>query len=350
MLCDILKRGVLASKVPLHIVLVVPFVLQIFAAVGLTRWISLYREQKTLEITLFLLELFISTVLTVLTSRWLISHISRTIVAAEALSLGDWQKRIPEPHVYELALLARAFNRTAEELQANFSQLEYNANYDALTGLPNRNAFRLKLREAIYKHERDANNLFALLFLDLDYFKLINDSLGHIAGDRLLIEVAKRFQSCLKSKDVIARFGGDEFVILLNDIVKTSDVILIAETILKLCQQPFNLDDGSVFISTSIGIVLNTNFVKNPEDFLRDGDIALYRAKSDGKAGYRVFDAQMHSEAVERLQMEIDLRRAIENEEFIVYYQPLIDIKTEKIIGFEALVRWLKPTGEIINP
>ncbi|BAZ12304.1 diguanylate cyclase/phosphodiesterase with extracellular sensor [Calothrix sp. NIES-4071] len=295
----------------------------------------------------------------IITSRWLIRPIWRTINAAHALSQGNWHSRVPESKTYELALLAKAFNHTAQQLQTFFSNLEYNANHDALTGLLNQTAFKQKLEEAIKRRDSAATISnssksyayhFAVLFLDLDYFKLINDSLGHMMGDELLIEVTKRLQSCILPNDTIARFGGDEFLILLENITNIHDAIYTAERILKVCQQPFYLSDKKVFITTSIGIVLSTCESQNPLDFLRNADIALYCSKSDGKCRYRVFDAQMHAEAVNRLQLEMDLRRAIENEEFIVYYQPIIDIYINQIIGFEALVRWQHPGGDMISP
>lgn len=354
------KSRTWTRKVPLRLVIVGPLILQFCAVVLLTGLITFYSGQKVPEsdfhvitpitFLLCLLALLIMTVGGVLASRCLVRPILITIMAAESLSLGDWQQRVPDSFINEVGLLARAFNRMADELQAYFSELEYNAKHDTLTGLLNRSAYRLKLREAIYNYECDNSNLFAVLFLDLDYFKLINDSLGHLVGDKLLVEVSKRLQSCLKETDIIARFGGDEFVILLNNIADINDATQVATKILHICQQPFDLNNNRLFISTSIGIVLSTAGGKYPDDFLRDGDIALYRAKSHGKGGYRVFDAQMHAEAVKRLQMEIDLRRAIENEEFDVYYQPLIDIKTQEIIGFEALVRWPQAGGDIISP
>jgi diguanylate cyclase (GGDEF)-like protein len=307
--------------------------------------------------------LLVSVGIGILTARWLVRPIWITINAADALSQGDWYQRVPESAANELTLLAKAFNRTAEQLKMSFAQLEYNATHDALTGLFNQKAFNLKLQKAIKQSktadiinitkntlEENYPHLFAVLFLDLDFFKIINDSLGHLAGDKVLIEVAQRLQTCLKKTDVLARFGGDEFIILLNNVVDIYDVIKVAEQILQVCKEAFYLDNNRVFISTSIGIVLSTILNERSEDFLRDADTALYRAKSDGKAGYKIFDAQMHKEVMARLQLEIDLRNAIENEDLIVFYQPIIDINTQKIIGFEALVRWKDKMGNIISP
>jgi diguanylate cyclase (GGDEF)-like protein len=316
-----------------------------------------------ITVSLCLGALLLSIGMAILTARWLVRPILITINAADALSRGDWSQRVPESAANELALLAKAFNRTAEQLQTSFSQLEYNASHDALTGLFNQKAFNLKLQEAIKRTktadiinirkntiEENNTNLFAVLFIDLDFFKIINDSLGHLAGDKVLIEVAQRLQSCIIPTDVLARFGGDEFIILLNSIADVADAIRVAEKILQVCEKPFYLDNGRVFISASIGIVLSTILSERSEEFLRDADTALYRAKSNGKAGYRIFDAQMHKEVVERLQLEIDLREAIEQEKLIVFYQPIVDIKTQRTIGFEALVRWEDREGNMIYP
>lgn len=304
------------------------------------------------RITIFLclVALLVASAVGIFTSRCLVCPILRVIDAANALSQGHWEQRLHEPMVKELALLARAFNRTAEQLESFFTQLEYEANHDVLTGLFNRNAFRLKLREAIYKRDRNTGYSFAVLFLDLDYFKLINDSLGHLAGDELLVEFTKRLRACLQTKDVVSRFGGDEFVILLNNIADINDVIKITEQIIQTCQQPFDLNDDRIFISTSIGVVLSEASGELPEDFLSNGDIALYRAKSSGKAGYKVFDTQMHAEVVERLQLEMNLRLAIENEEFLIYYQPIVDTSNYALKGFEALLRWPQATENFIHP
>lgn len=317
-------------------------------------------QNTYITILLCFAALVLAILIGVITSRWLIHPIWRTINAADALSRGDWYSRVPESKTYELALLAKAFNHTAQQLQTSFSNFEYNAHHDALTGLLNQTAFKQKLEEAIKRRNNADNTIidinkksgfnFAVLFLDLDFFKLINDSLGHIIGDILLVEVTKRLQSCILPKDTIARFGGDEFIILIEDITEIGDATKIAEQILQVCQQPFYLDEKKVFMTTSIGIVLSTCETKSSSDFLRNADIALYRSKSDGKSRYHVFDAQMHAEAMNRLQIEMGLRRAIENEEFVVHYQPIIDIDTHEIAGFEALVRWQHPGGDIIPP
>lgn len=236
------------------------------------------------------------------------------------------------------------------ERKQAIAKLEYIAYHDNLTGLYNRLAFTEELEQEINRREQGSQAIFAVLFLDLDGFKLINDSLGHLIGDLLLIAVAKRLQGCLKATDTIARFGGDEFIILLSSIKDISYPIQIAKRIHQVLKQPFNLKEHQVFISTSIGIVLSTTESKTSEDFLRNADIALYQAKAQGKAIYEIFDRKMHAQTLERLNLETYLWQALERDEFEVYYQPIISLIDEQIVGFEALVRWHHFSQGIISP
>lgn len=293
--------------------------------------------------------LAIATTMGLLTSRWLVHSIARVIHAADALSRNDWQQ-VPEANTHEMAQLAGAFNRMAGQLQESFIQLEYTAHHDSLTGLPNQRAFRLKLIEAMVEQEQNPNFLFAVLFLDLDYFKIVNDSLGHLAGDKLLTITAERLRACIRPTDTLARFGGDEFVILLEDVGDVNSVIQIADRVSRAIQNPFYLDNSEVFISTSIGIVLSTEPTEKPDSFLTNADIALYHAKAKGKGAYELFDSAMQTEVIERLQLETDLRRAIERQELHVYYQPIFNIRTGEILGLEALVRWHHKTQGLIAP
>lgn len=202
------------------------------------------------------------------------------------------------------------------------AQLLYNAFHDSLTGLPNRKLFMNHLEKVLESARTNKDFLFAVLFLDIDRFKVINDSLGHATGDKLLISIAERLKECLRHNDIVARFGGDEFVILLNDIKESSCAKVIAEKILKRLKDPFCLNGHSVFTGTSIGIVLSEEYYDRPEDILRDADTVMYRAKMNGRSNYAMFDKEMHAHAVKALQMEADLQRAIVNNEFKMYYQP----------------------------
>jgi diguanylate cyclase (GGDEF)-like protein/PAS domain S-box-containing protein len=230
-------------------------------------------------------------------------------------------------------------------------QLLHDALHDGLTGLPNRALFTDRLNLAIARAKRRDDYGFTVLFLDLDRFKTINDSLGHLVGDQLLIGIARRLESCLRTGDTVARLGGDEFTILLDDIGEDpGDVIHLTERIKKELGRPFNLGGHEVFTSVSIGIAPSTTGYERPDDVLRDADTAMYRAKSLGKARHVVFDGEMHARAVNLLQLETDLRRAIERHEFLVYYQPIITLATGQLYGFEALVRWRHPKHGLISP
>jgi diguanylate cyclase (GGDEF)-like protein/PAS domain S-box-containing protein len=234
--------------------------------------------------------------------------------------------------------------KTAEQ------KLLHDAFHDALTGLPNRTLFMDRLRYAVERAKRRDDYLFAVLFLDLDRFKDINDSLGHFVGDKLLIAIANRLQKDLRSTDTVARLGGDEFVILLEDISDISDATRIADQLQDELTSSNHLIEHDVFITTSIGIVLSVTGYNRPEEVLRDADIAMYRAKALGKARYEIFDPTMRDLIMERLELEGDLRRALENEELVPYYQPIVSLDTGRTMGFEALVRWNHPKRGLLTP
>ncbi|WP_072044875.1 EAL domain-containing protein [Aliterella atlantica] len=229
-------------------------------------------------------------------------------------------------------------------------QLRQNAFHDALTGLPNRILFMDRLEQAIGHTKRHKDHLFAVLFLDLDRFKVINDSLGHLTGDRLLVELANRLKLCLRQSDTVARLGGDEFTILLPDIEDSNDAVRVAERIHEELSLPFALDANEIYTSASIGITLSTTGYDCAEEVLRDADIAMYRAKSQGAARYEIFNSDMHAQAVTLLQLETDLRLAIERQEFCLQYQPIIALESGKIAGFEALIRWQHPQKGLLLP
>jgi diguanylate cyclase (GGDEF)-like protein/PAS domain S-box-containing protein len=229
-------------------------------------------------------------------------------------------------------------------------QLVYEALHDALTGLFNRNLFMERVDNALQRLKRHPETLFAVVFIDLDRFKTINDSLGHQIGDQLIISTARRLESLVRTTDTIARLGGDEFVILLDPIDDINDAIRIAERIAHKLQLPLTLDGRQVFTSASIGIALSgLNYVFGAE-LLRDADIAMYRAKAKGKACYEIFDKEMYTQAIAQLQLENDLRQAIERQEFLVYYQPIVSTKTANLTGFEALIRWHHPQRGLVSP
>lgn len=230
------------------------------------------------------------------------------------------------------------------------AKLNHFAGHDALTNLPNRTKFMNYLERAITRSEYSPAFQFAVLFLDLDRFKIINDSLGHTIGDKLLIALAKRLEECLRPNDIVARLGGDEFTVLLNNIAEPDDAVRVARRILEKLSLPFNLDAYEVFTSASIGIIVSDDVPRQPEDFLRDADTAMYRAKEAGKSRYEIFDREMHIRNINLLQMENDLRRAIGQNEFKVFYQPIIHLETGEIREFEALIRWQHPQHGLIPP
>jgi len=229
-------------------------------------------------------------------------------------------------------------------------QLHHDAFHDALTGLPNRALFMDHLKLAIARSRRNTTSTFAVLYLDLDRFKIINDSLGHTIGDQLLVGIADRLKNNLRPGDTVARLGGDEFTILIEDIVEELEAIQVAERIQKELSVPFALSGREVFTTVSMGIAPSSTGYERAEDILRDADTAMYRAKTLGKARYEIFDKAMHARAINLLQMETDMRRALEREEFILHYQPIVSLENFRLRGFEALVRWQHPERGFISP
>ena len=229
-------------------------------------------------------------------------------------------------------------------------QLQHDALHDALTGLPNRTLFMDRLEHALARARRRPDDLFAVLFLDLDRFKLVNDSLGHLLGDRLLVEFARRMERCVRPGDTVSRLGGDEFTILLEDLASRDEAIQIAERIQAELVFPFNLGGQDVFASTSIGIALGSPDYGRADQMLRDADTAMYRAKSSGKARHEVFQKAMHADVLTLLHLETDLRRAVERAEFTLDYQPILNLESQRLVGFEALIRWHHPQRGVIRP
>ena len=223
------------------------------------------------------------------------------------------------------------------------------ANFDTLTSLPNRALFHDRLAHALAKAHR-SKKMVALLFLDLDRFKTINDSLGHYAGDELLKSVAERLQKNAREDDTVARLGGDEFTVILEGITYNEDATIVARKILEVMGQPFYLDGHEVFVTTSMGIAIYPLDGDNSDDLLKNADTAMYRAKEQGRNGYRFYTADMNAKAVEHLIMESSMRHALERNEFEVYYQPQIDVHSRELTGFEALLRWRHPDLGLLYP
>ena len=230
------------------------------------------------------------------------------------------------------------------------AQLVHDAFHDALTGLPNRVLFLDHLTQSVERAKRRKHVPFAVLFLDFDRFKLINDSMGHMVGDRLLIEIARRLQASVRPGDTVARLGGDEFTILLDDLNRPDEAEVAAKRLLRKLARPFTFLEHDVYITASIGIALSTGRYEQPEEVLRDADTAMYRAKARGKARYEIFEQTMHTAAVNQLRIETDLRQAVERKELSLDYQPIVCLESQRVMGFEALLRWQHPSRGAIPP
>ena len=230
-------------------------------------------------------------------------------------------------------------------------KLWYSSLHDNLTNLPNQLFFLKNVQQVLVATENSPQHRFAVLYIDIDQFKMINESIGHILGDKLLINFSQRLKTCVESKGIVARVGGDEFAILLKNIADAQEATTIAKKIQQQIALPFQYDGQEIFTTISIGIAYNqTGLIHQPEYFLRDAHTAMYRAKDLGKARHQVFATGMHTQIVKRFQLETDIRRAIENQEFILYYQPIVSLQTSKIVGFEALIRWHHPENGFISP
>ena len=236
------------------------------------------------------------------------------------------------------------------ELKEAERQIYHQAFHDTLTGLPNRALFMEHLNMAVKRAKRRDEYRFAVLYLDIDRFKLVNDSLGHSVGDRLIGAFANRIQESLRDIDTLGRFGGDEFVILLEDIENSEYASGVADRLQQELKRPFMVEGKEVFAPASFGVVLNTRDYEEAEDIIRDADAAMYHAKENGKAQYKIFDKTLHKKALHLLERETDLRKAIQRDEFENHYQPIVDLQTSSLVGFEALIRWNHPQLGLIYP
>ncbi len=292
----------------------------------------------------------------------IVSVATVTLAQADGTMLGllcafddkprDWVPR-------EIALLGEFAQMASTELHlrrvlterdAREQQLQHDSMHDPLTRLPNRTFFMKRLADATNRARRGDDGIFAVLFLDLDDFKLVNDSMGHHVGDQVLITVARRLEECVRGGDIVARLGGDEFAILLERVTDVRDSAMVADRVQQSLNQPMNIGGYEHVTTASVGVALSTSAADQPEYLLRSADMAMYRAKNTGRARFEMFDRAMHAEALTRLQLETDLRHAIERDEFFLHFQPIISLKDGGITGIEALVRWRHHDRGIVSP
>lgn len=282
-----------------------------------------------------------------LTFRHFVEDVTKTVEKAKTAERERAEQA--EQHVNELQHYVGELERSSVALQESHEKFRHAAYHDALTGLPNRNYFIDTLKDLLNASRENSECHFAVLFLDLKSFKTINDSLGHSLGDRLIKNVAKRLSGMIREDDMVGRFGGDKFGIILTDLLSREEATGFADRLAKRLAEPYTLDGRQVFTSAKIGIAYGNSKYPEAEDILRDADIAMYYAK-DNEENYVIFDQKMHIRAVTRLQLETDLRFAIERNEFELYYQPIISLDTATLDGFEALVRWNHPQRGLVPP
>jgi len=282
------------------------------------------------------------------------------VISGPILYLTNFSKRVSKFKNYsiraerrtddEVGDLTNTINSMLSTVETTQRKLHHGAFHDSLTGLPNRALLYDRIERLIQYGRRNPDYKFALIFLDLDRFKLINDSLGHVQGDELLKQFSGRLIHGLRKLDTVSRLGGDEFVILMGEIKQAQDAIIVANRIKAILKEPFNLGGQEVFVTTSIGIAYNDKDYLQPTDFLRDADNAMYNAKSLGKSCYQIFNKKMHDQMMEALKSETDLRNAIRANEFVLHYQPIYTIKDRKIDSLEALLRWNHPERGMVFP
>jgi diguanylate cyclase (GGDEF)-like protein/PAS domain S-box-containing protein len=304
-----------------------------------TSWIEMLHEDDRSQATALLAEVARTPGATAAAEWRRKAHGTWRFVETLATNLLD------DPSVRGIVLNSRDIS----ERKALEEQLTHQAFHDSLTTLANRALFHDRVEHALTKSRRTASPV-AVLFLDLDNFKTVNDSLGHAAGDQVLVGVAGRVNASVRTGDTVARFGGDEFAILLEDVHEVSEAIEVAQRIEQALRAPFHIDGKDVFITSSTGVALSTVGASSADELLRNADVAMYTAKERGKGRHITFEPDMHAAVVRRLELEVDLRRAVEREEFLVHYQPLFDLRSGGMTGVEALVRWRHPEQGLVSP
>ncbi len=318
---------------------------------GEQNYISLHYHRKK-DGTVFPVEISRSTFM--YKSKIMVCGIIRDITERKRMEeklkmFNEFLERRVADRTLEIATANNELEIEIEVRKRAEEKIKYLAFYDHLTGLPNRVLFHDRITFAL-SHAHRNNEMLAVLFLDLDRFKVVNDTLGHSVGDKLLINIADRLKNCIRKDDTIARFGGDEFIILLPGIHHVEDINHVISKIHKSFQNPWVVSDNKFYITTSIGITLYPNDGNNVESLLKNSDIAMYRAKEKGKNNYQFYNTALHVKSFERMTLERELYQALEHNEFEVYYQPQVDISAGNLVGMEALVRWKHPNRGLISP
>ncbi len=280
-------------------------------------------------------------------------RVSNVVLGVESTETGDWAwiSVSAQPRLDSAGEVLDVVCTLEDVTQQKTTEAELTLHHlrDSLTSLPNRALFMERLSRAIIRSDR-RKFFSAVLFLDLDRFKVVNDSLSHEAGDKLLIQVANRLRGCLRPEDTVARLGGDEFVVLFEDILSVNDGLTVADRIAQGLTQPFNINSQEVFTTCSMGIAISSSSETLPAELLRDAEVAMYRAKAKGEGSIEIFDPSMNAQALARFQMDSELRRALERNEFVLHYQPVVGLQSRQIEGWEALVRWKHPERGMVPP
>lgn len=283
--------------------------------------------------------------------RALLAYVAQHILTAldRKQAQAELEERVGD-RTHELAQAVGELREQIRERERIEQKLMHQAQHDSLTGLPNRSFLYEALNRAIARRKRNPQHSFAVLFLDLDRFKVINDSVGHHAGDETLRQAGARLRACVRPFDVVARLGGDEFALLLEDVHLPEEACHLAQRVIEVLRQPMQIDGRELFTSASVGIALGHERYQRAEEMLRDSDVAMYRAKTNGRQRFEIFDEQLQSETLELLELESDLRRAIRRSEFEPYFQPIVRLQDRRVVGYEALLRWRHPRRGVLAP
>ena len=311
-------------------------------------FMAFYAFRKSLYILTVLMFIPLS-VLTFLYARQIIRPLRDLYEAVDQVAKGDYEQYLDVSDKSEIGRISHRFNEMIRFIREAKDKIQYQALHDPLTGLPNRAFLQERLMRKI-EEARENDQQVAVMFLDLDRFKYINDTLGHTVGDRCLKEVALRIESCLLKRDLLARVGGDEFVVLLPGFTSFAEIEHIPPQILSVFEEPFVIDGLDLYMTTSIGIALYPDDGADLESLIKNADMAMYRAKEHGRNNYQLHTAAMNNAAAERMTIETNLRKALERGELQLYYQPKVDLQTHRVIGMEALIRWKHPEWGMVSP